>query len=133
MGDVADRAEERRQELLAVPGIHSPGALAVGNGPSAACSDQVGTASISVDPKLDVHQAAGGPTPIRPLKPSRPEIDAGNLPAPHRTSAIICGPSSHAPGGSRSRESPVLLPGRPESPDLSLFLEAFTGEDLRPG
>jgi CSLREA domain-containing protein len=48
------------------------------NGPSASRNDQVGTAAIPVDPKLDVLQAAGGPTPTLPLKPGSPALDAGN-------------------------------------------------------
>ena len=48
------------------------------NGPSAARNDQVGTAATPIDPKLDLLQAAGGPTPTHPLKPGSPALDAGS-------------------------------------------------------
>jgi len=48
------------------------------NGPSAARNDLVGTAATPIDPKLDLLQAAGGPTLTQPLKPGSPALDAGN-------------------------------------------------------
>jgi CSLREA domain-containing protein len=52
------------------------------NGPSAARNDQVGTAAAPIDPKLDVLQSAGGPTPTQPLKPGSVALDAGSPAAP---------------------------------------------------
>ncbi|HEV7785869.1 MAG TPA: choice-of-anchor Q domain-containing protein, partial [Thermoanaerobaculia bacterium] len=52
------------------------------NGPSAARNDQVGTDAAPIDPKLDLLQVAGGPTPTHPLKPGSPALDAGNPAAP---------------------------------------------------
>jgi CSLREA domain-containing protein len=52
------------------------------NGPSAARNDQVGTAAAPIDPKLDLLQAAGGPTPTQPLKPGSVALDAGNPASP---------------------------------------------------
>ncbi|HSS52518.1 MAG TPA: choice-of-anchor Q domain-containing protein, partial [Thermoanaerobaculia bacterium] len=48
------------------------------NGPSAARNDLVGTDAAPVDPKLDLLQVAGGPTPTHPLKPGSPALDVGN-------------------------------------------------------
>jgi hypothetical protein len=52
------------------------------NGPSVARNDLVGTAAAPLDAKLDLLQAAGGPTPTQPLKPGSPALDAGNPAAP---------------------------------------------------